>query len=462
MPVRDSHHVVASLQPGNGGRRQLFVHQDVLATLREIASRTHDRHVVGLLRGGLFECPATAVSYLAIDSVHEHAELRDEAPAAAFRDALESTTGRATAGIMGWFYLTPMDEALPRGFGEDVTASAVNLLRAWQPTLVMTAGARGADGAFLLWDAAESRAFRSPFYELLDERALRPNAPKPTQVIWPSYATADLVVPGPLHQSSRRDATRPDTTPASGQSPGRWTLWRSRARGSRTPPRTRDRTEESTSAPARNRPASPPNRPAEGQATTAATPAQPPRSQPRPDVEHADTADGDSIERYIAIARKDGFFIAAKFDVEAWPGDRETLWVLQDPYAGLLLTVVANDARVPDASLHYNVHVIDPEALQSVFSEYRNDEAQVIYVRESSIDQLRARTERARATGQLQREWKATPTIYFVTPSEWDAAASDDAGTPARTIDALNQRRIAAIPDSITSRFGLRAPAADQ
>ena len=76
---------------------------------------------------------------------------------------------------------------------EDVAAAAANLLRPWQTTLVMTAGTRGADGAFLLWDGVESHAFRTPFYELLDQRAIRPNAPKPTQMVWPSYATGDLV-----------------------------------------------------------------------------------------------------------------------------------------------------------------------------------------------------------------------------------------------------------------------------
>jgi len=55
-----------------------------------------------------------------------------------------------------------------------------------------------------------------------------------------------------------------------------------------------------------------------------------------------------------------------------------------------------------------------------------------------------------------------TPTIYFVTPSEWDAATSDDPAGAARAIDALNRRRIAAIADSITSRFGLRGAAEDQ
>ena len=60
---------------------------------------------------------------------------------------------------------------------------------------------------------------------------------------------------------------------------------------------------------------------------------------------------------------------------------------------------MANDTRVLEASLHYNVHVSDLKALHSAFSEHRNDEAQVIYVRESSIDQLRPRSERAPATG---------------------------------------------------------------
>jgi hypothetical protein len=464
MPVRESHHVVASLQPGNGGRRQLFVHQHVLATLREVTSRIRDRRIVGLLRGGLCECPATAVSYLTIDSVSDHSELRDQAPVAAFRDVLESTVSQPTRRIVGWFYVTHMDETLPRGFGEDVAASAAQLLQRWQPTLVMTSGSRGADGAFLLWDGVESRAFRSPFYELLDGRAMGPNAPKPTQMIWPSYATGDLVAPAPLPSLGRPEAARPDAAPASGQSPSRWTFWRARPRESHRPRRTGEHTEGSTSAPSLSHPTAPTGHSAERRATPDATPAQPaPRRQPKPNVEQGDTAEGDSIERYIAIARKDGFNIATTFDVEVWPGERETLWVLQDPYAGLLLTVVANNSRVLEASLHYNVHVSDPEALQSVFSEHRNDEARVIYVRESSIDQLRARSERARATGELQREWRVTPTIYFVTPSEWESvAAADDAAGPARAIEALNRRRIAAIADSITSRFGLRAPGEDQ
>ena len=318
MPVRETHHVVASLQPGNGGRRQLFVHQGVLATLREIAGRASNRRIAGLLRGGLFECPATAVTYLVIDSVREHSELSDETPATALRDALDSSGGRATAEIVGWFYRARSDDALPRGFGEDVAAAAAKLLEPWQTTLVMTAGARGADGAFLLWDAGASRGFRAPFYELLDERAIRPNAPKPTQVVWPSYATGDVVAPAPLPEHSRPDVARPDIArpdrTSSGRVSSRWTFWRARTRGPHAPRRTGD-TEQSISA-ARGDPATPTDRPIERRATTNATPAHPPQRQPEPNVEQADTAEGDSIERYIAIARKDGFNIASKFNVE--------------------------------------------------------------------------------------------------------------------------------------------------
>ena len=313
MPVRETHHVVASLQPGNGGRRQLFVHQGVLATLREIAGRASNRRIAGLLRGGLFECPATAVTYLVIDSVREHSELSDETPATALRDALDSSGGRATAAIVGWFYRARSDDALPRGFGEDVAAAAAKLLEPWQTTLVMTAGARGADGAFLLWDAGASRGFRAPFYELLDERAIQPNAPKPTQMVWPSYATGDLVGPASLPEHGRPHVPRPDTAPAPDRSPNRWTLWR--ARGSHAPRRPGDRTEDSKVV-AHGGPATPTDRPVERRATTNATPAQPPpQRQPKPDVEQADTAEGDSIERYIAIARKDGFNIASRFNV---------------------------------------------------------------------------------------------------------------------------------------------------
>jgi len=458
MPARETHHIIASLQQGNGGRRQLFVQQKALATLREVGRQSLHRPVFGALRGNLFECPATAVSYLVIDSVSDPAELRGDAPAVAFRSALESSLGSTTDGTMGWFYLAPMDEAMPRGFGQDVVAAAAKLLRPWQTTLVMTAGARP-DGAFLLWDAVASHAFRSPFYELLEERDMRPDAPKPTQMVWPSYATGDLVAAVPLSDANRLEVPRPDTPSPSDQSPKGWTFWR--GRGSPARLSTSDRADEA--APGRNQASPPTDGAAKRQASADIAPKQrPAASQPQPNVDYADTAEDNSIERYIAIARRDGFHIAAKFDVEAWPNEREILWVLQDPYAGLLLTVTSNDARVLEASLHYNIHVTDPEALQSAFSEHRNDEAQVIYVRESAINELRARSERARATGELQREWKVTPTIYFVTPSEWAAAASDDTTGPARAIDALNRRRIAAIPDSVTSRLGLRPPAEDQ
>jgi len=479
MPVRETHHIIASLQQGNGGRRQLFVHQTALATLREMGRQPRHRPVFGTLGGSLFECPATAVSYLAIDSVGDEAELRGDVPSAAFRSALEASLGSTTAGIMGWFYLVPMDEAMPRGFGENVAAAATPLLRPWQTILVMTAGPRS-DGAFLLWDAVASHVFRSPFYEVLDERAMRPNAPKPTQMVWPSYATGDLVAAVPLSGGDRREVPRrevahrevprpevprpevprrevppPDAASPPSQTSEDRTFWRGRGVAARL--RTSERAEEAAPAPSQSSP--PTDRPPKREAADIAPKQRPSASQPQPNVDYADTAEDNSIERYIAIARRDGFNVAAKFDVEALPNESEKQWVIKEPYAGLLLTVTDNDARVLEESLHYNIHVTDPEALQSAFSEHRNDEAQVIYVRESAINELRARSERARSTGELQREWKVTPTIYFVTPSEWDAAASDDTTGPARAIDALNRRRIAAIPDSVTSRLGLRRPA---
>ena len=124
-----------------------------------------------------------------------------------------------------------------------------------------------------------------------------------------------------------------------------------------------------------------------------------------PDLE--DTTASDPPFRYLALAARDGFVLVTNSS----GSDRLDFWLLDDSDSGMLLTVVTSDVSVREAILHYNVRTEDDALLQRTPAEYRDLETRTIYVRESVVDQLRARTRRLRATGGLVREWKVSPPI---------------------------------------------------
>ena len=68
-PVRDSHYVVASLQPGGEGRLEIFVEQAVLTRLQDISRSSPGYFMFGLLLGERFECPDTRSQYMLIGSL---------------------------------------------------------------------------------------------------------------------------------------------------------------------------------------------------------------------------------------------------------------------------------------------------------------------------------------------------------------------------------------------------------
>src|SRR5688500_4923654 len=61
-----------------------------------------------------------------------------------------------------------------------------------------------------------------------------------------------------------------------------------------------------------------------------------------------DTVLGEDPERYLELARSEGFYVAARFDGTAptTGPNRDTLWLLNDPFSGLLLTVVGHGSAV--------------------------------------------------------------------------------------------------------------------
>jgi hypothetical protein len=172
-----------------------------------------------------------------------------------------------------------------------------------------------------------------------------------------------------------------------------------------------------------------------------------------------DTSSSDDPARYIELARSEGFFVAAKSDTRTELSPNETLWILNEPYSGMLLAVVATDTEVVDATLHYNIETDDAGLKQTPFSEHRDPESKTIYVRETCTDSLRARCRRLRAANALRRQWVVTPRISFLTPAEWEAipeAVGADRGENA--INDLNNARIAELPEGVRSQFRIAVP----
>jgi len=170
-----------------------------------------------------------------------------------------------------------------------------------------------------------------------------------------------------------------------------------------------------------------------------------------------DTIMGDHPGRFIEIARAEGFFVAAKFEAIGGLGAAETLWVLNEPYSGMLLAVVGNGLEVVDATLHYNLQTDDAGLKAAPFPEHRDAESKTIYVRETCMESLRARCRRLRVTNSLLREWKVTPAISFLTPGEWESipVTPGDPSRGARAISDLSRKRIAELPPGVRSQFHL-------
>ena len=123
-----------------------------------------------------------------------------------------------------------------------------------------------------------------------------------------------------------------------------------------------------------------------------------------------DTTATDGPYRYLALARREGFEVTEKLDRGTFE-QPETFWLLHERQSGLRLIVVTTDEEVRDASLHYNLRTDDDALLQNTAPEHCDLESRTIYAREACLVHLRARCRRLRATGALQRDWKASPTF---------------------------------------------------
>jgi hypothetical protein len=515
-PLHDSHYIVASLQSGDGGRRKIFVRQQVLGRIQG-AARAHGRRALGLLLGQLYRCPVSGADYLVVEAVDQQSAVSDEneiggaiGDALAAREAgreqhgLESSDARL--GVIGWYRGAAVLANKPSAATAAVHKSLFS--QPWQLVLVVGEGSDGSSGAIFLHDMVNSRWFVAPFYELLSHVATA-TQPKPTLINWPEYLTTDEVT----FSSTRRD-TAPNESPAAGapaaiaadaQVPSALhheprpaaPFIKPLAEAPIAPAK-----EAPTSAVSRaiadrkvSLPADPPNgdrvadRPAQRSVHDGLADVPTPRDRPigrrsynsdklsiiddsdqrtlpasqGPISDHDDTSGADHPGRFIEIARAEGFFIASRFDASSDPDQAETLWVLNEPYSGMLLALVATDSQVVDATLHYNLHTDDAGLERVLFPEHRDVESKTIYVRETCVESLRARCRRLRSTNSLLREWKVAPKIAFLTPGEWESVSGVDSG-PAPSGDAitrLNNARIAELPAGVRTQFHLGTAGAD-
>ena len=73
-PLRDSHYVMTSVQPDQGGFRQIFVQQPVLDRIRRLGHGDRAGSALGLLLGSRWDCPVTGAQYVVIQSFDETGE----------------------------------------------------------------------------------------------------------------------------------------------------------------------------------------------------------------------------------------------------------------------------------------------------------------------------------------------------------------------------------------------------
>ena len=192
-PLRDPHYVVASLQPGGGGLRQIFARQSTLTELQALARANPEQAMAGLLLGQRLDCSLNLTPYVLIES-HVHVALSslDERAIAQDIRALVAQVSRRRKPleVLGWFHTSRSHEAAVSPTHAAIHAAC--FADPWQTMLTFTTA--GKAGAFFLHDLRAARWFHAPFYEVTDTKA-GSRAPRPTCIAWPAYLTTNTVVP---------------------------------------------------------------------------------------------------------------------------------------------------------------------------------------------------------------------------------------------------------------------------
>ena len=191
-PLRDSHYVLASIQPDHGGLRQIFIVQSVLDRIHRLGRRPSGAHLLGLLLGSRYDCPVTRTRYLLIDSAEEIAETTQDSKArtAALAARVTQHLGNPSVECLGWYGSSDGSEPDLSSARAAVHASLFE--DPWPTALILAK--RSDAGAFFLHDKRASRWFQAPFYEVNDADR-KDHAAKMTCIAWPAYLTTETVIP---------------------------------------------------------------------------------------------------------------------------------------------------------------------------------------------------------------------------------------------------------------------------
>src|SRR5215831_18982571 len=192
-PLLDPHYVVASLNPGGGGLRQIFARQSTLSELQALARANSEQTIAGLLLGKRLDCSLNQTPYVLIESHVEVAlsSLDERAIANEIRAlAAQVARRRKAVEVLGWFCTSRSLDAAVSPTHAAVHAAC--FADPWQTVLTFANAGKG--GAFFLHDPRAARWFHAPFYEVTNAKA-GSRAPRPTCVAWPDYLTTTTVVP---------------------------------------------------------------------------------------------------------------------------------------------------------------------------------------------------------------------------------------------------------------------------
>ena len=191
-PLRDPHYVVASLQPGGGGLRQIFVQQSTLRELQALARGNPEQSMAGLLLGKRLDCSVTSTPYVLIESHVDVAlsSLHERVIAEEIRALRGQVARRKSVEVLGWFCTSRSPDAAVSPAHAAVHAACFG--DRWQT--ILTLANSGKAGSFFLHDFSAARWFHAPFYEVTDLKATS-RAPRPTCVAWPAYLTTANIVP---------------------------------------------------------------------------------------------------------------------------------------------------------------------------------------------------------------------------------------------------------------------------
>jgi hypothetical protein len=205
-PLRDSHYVLTSVQPDQGGFRQIFVQQALLDLIRRQGHGPPGERLLGLLLGSRWDCPITGTRYVVIQSFEEtHQATHDsKAMTHALADHVAHHSGGESIECVGWY--SSSDGTEPRIASAHAAVHASLFEEPWLTALVLAEG--GGSGAFFLHDKRASRWFQAPFYEVTTA-ARKDQGAKTTCIAWPAYLTTETVV--------LRAASEPEAPPVRGE-----------------------------------------------------------------------------------------------------------------------------------------------------------------------------------------------------------------------------------------------------